>query len=73
MPELASSTATRYAMNGDVRIAFEDLGGAGGDPLLLVMGLGASRFWWPGLHHGADAVTSTWLASICATGASPLT
>jgi pimeloyl-ACP methyl ester carboxylesterase len=37
----------RYASNGDVRIAFEDLGGAGGDPLLLVMGLGVSRFWWP--------------------------
>jgi pimeloyl-ACP methyl ester carboxylesterase len=38
---------TRHARNGDVRLAFEDLGGAGGDPLLLVMGLGASRFWWP--------------------------
>jgi len=38
---------TRYARNGDVDIAFEDLGGAGGDPLLLVMGLGVSRFWWP--------------------------
>ncbi|MFH9355042.1 alpha/beta fold hydrolase [Kitasatospora sp. NPDC017646] len=38
---------TRYADNDGVRIAFEDLGGAGGDPLLLVMGLGASRFWWP--------------------------
>ncbi|MCO1654130.1 alpha/beta fold hydrolase [Pseudonocardia humida] len=38
---------TRYAPNGDVRIAYEDLGGAGGDPLLLVMGLGASRAWWP--------------------------
>ncbi len=37
----------RYAANGDVRIAFEDRGGAGGDPLLLVMGLGVSRFWWP--------------------------
>jgi pimeloyl-ACP methyl ester carboxylesterase len=37
----------RYARNGDVRIAFEDLGGAGGEPLLLVMGLGVSRFWWP--------------------------
>jgi pimeloyl-ACP methyl ester carboxylesterase len=30
-----------------VRIAFEDLGGAGGDPLLLIMGLAVSRFWWP--------------------------
>jgi pimeloyl-ACP methyl ester carboxylesterase len=40
-------TATRYALNGAVQIAYEDLGGAGGDPLLLVMGLGASRFWWP--------------------------
>ncbi|MFF4223798.1 alpha/beta fold hydrolase [Streptomyces abikoensis] len=39
--------ATRYADNGGVRIAFEELGGTGGDPLLLVMGLGASRFWWP--------------------------
>ena len=38
---------TRYARNGDVSIAYEDLGGAGGDPLLLVMGLGVSRFWWP--------------------------
>ncbi|MFJ2958885.1 alpha/beta fold hydrolase [Streptomyces sp. NPDC087270] len=38
---------TRYAHNGEIRIAFEDLGGAGGDPLLLVMGLGTSRFWWP--------------------------
>jgi pimeloyl-ACP methyl ester carboxylesterase len=37
----------RYAHNGDVRIAFEELGGAGGDPLLLIMGLAVSRFWWP--------------------------
>ena len=43
----ADGTATRYALNGAVRIAYEDVGGAGGDPLLLVMGLGASRFWWP--------------------------
>ena len=35
----AGPGAVRYARNGDVRIAFEDLGGAGGDPLLLVMGL----------------------------------
>lgn len=38
---------TRFAHNGGIRIAFEDLGGSGGDPLLLVMGLGTSRFWWP--------------------------
>lgn len=37
----------RYAHNGDVQIAFEELGGAGGEPLLLIMGLGVSRFWWP--------------------------
>jgi pimeloyl-ACP methyl ester carboxylesterase len=36
-----------YARNGEITIAFEDLGGAAGDPLLLVMGLGVSRFWWP--------------------------
>jgi pimeloyl-ACP methyl ester carboxylesterase len=39
--------SARLARNGAVEIAFEDLGGAGGDPLLLVMGLGVSRFWWP--------------------------
>ena len=38
---------TRYARNGDAEIAFEELGGTGGEPLLLVMGLGVSRFWWP--------------------------
>lgn len=38
---------TRYARNGSAQIAFEDLGGAGGDPLLLVMGMAVSRFWWP--------------------------
>ncbi|MFF4738489.1 alpha/beta fold hydrolase [Streptomyces sp. NPDC001262] len=38
---------THYAHNGRIRIAFDDLGGRGGDPLLLVMGLGTSRFWWP--------------------------
>ncbi|MEU4164753.1 alpha/beta fold hydrolase [Actinoplanes sp. NPDC026670] len=35
------------AHNGDVRLAADDLGGAGGEPLLLLMGLGVSRFWWP--------------------------
>ncbi|MFD7455359.1 alpha/beta fold hydrolase [Kitasatospora sp. NPDC059827] len=38
---------TLFAHNGEIRIAFEDLGGEGGDPLLLIMGLGATRFWWP--------------------------
>jgi pimeloyl-ACP methyl ester carboxylesterase len=42
-----STEETRYARNGEVRIAFEDLGGAGGEPLLLIMGLAVSRFWWP--------------------------
>lgn len=36
-----------YARNGDVRIAYDDLGGAGGEPLLLVMGSAVTRFWWP--------------------------
>ncbi|MBE1488155.1 alpha/beta fold hydrolase [Plantactinospora soyae] len=53
---------TRFARNGEIQLAFEDLGGVGGDPLLLVMGLGASRFWWPGglvdelVRHGFHVV-----------------
>ena len=43
----AGSGEPRYAVNGRARIAFEELGGAGGDPLLLIMGLAVSRFWWP--------------------------
>jgi pimeloyl-ACP methyl ester carboxylesterase len=58
----ASSGRVRYAVNGQTRIAFEDLGGAGGDPLLLIMGLAVSRFWWPGalveefIRHGFHVV-----------------
>jgi pimeloyl-ACP methyl ester carboxylesterase len=44
---MTESGPTRFAHNGDVAVAFEDLGGAGGDPLLMVMGLAVSRFWWP--------------------------
>ncbi len=44
---VSGSGQARYAVNGQVRIAFEDMGGAGGDPLLLIMGLAVSRFWWP--------------------------
>jgi pimeloyl-ACP methyl ester carboxylesterase len=40
-------TPTQYARNGAVRIAYDRLAGAEGDPLLLVMGLAVSRFWWP--------------------------
>jgi pimeloyl-ACP methyl ester carboxylesterase len=40
-------TPTRYARNGEVEIAYDRLAGPAGEPLLLVMGLGVSRFWWP--------------------------
>lgn len=40
-------TPTRWARNGDVRVAFDQLNGAEGEPLLLIMGLATARFWWP--------------------------
>jgi pimeloyl-ACP methyl ester carboxylesterase len=40
---------TRFASNGAVRLAYDDLGPAAGEPLLMILGVGASRFWWP---HG---------------------
>src|ERR1035438_9025578 len=40
-------TPTQYARNGAVEIAYDRLAGSEGDPLLLVMGLAVSRFWWP--------------------------
>src|SRR5215469_1004898 len=40
-------TRTQYARNGTVQIAYDTLAGSRGDPLLLVMGLAVSRFWWP--------------------------
>ncbi|WP_026924021.1 alpha/beta fold hydrolase [Glycomyces arizonensis] len=42
-----SPSPSGYARNGDVRIAYDDLGGTGGEPLLLVMGSAVTRFWWP--------------------------
>ncbi|WP_199037053.1 alpha/beta fold hydrolase [Glycomyces salinus] len=42
-----SPSPTGYADNGGVRIAFDDLGGTGGEPLLLVQGASVTRFWWP--------------------------
>ena len=40
-------TPTQFARNGAVEIAYDRLAGSDGDPLLLVMGLAVSRFWWP--------------------------
>lgn len=47
MRPVASWTPTAYADNEGVRIAYDRLAEGAGDPLLLVMGLGTSRFWWP--------------------------
>lgn len=38
---------TQYARNGVLEVAFDRLSGSQGEPLLLVMGLATSRFWWP--------------------------
>ena len=46
-PWAGAWTPTVYARNGAVQIAYDRLAGADGDPLLLIMGLGVSRFWWP--------------------------
>ena len=35
------------AENKDVRIAYETFGAAGGEPLLLIMGLDFQMVWWP--------------------------
>ena len=40
-------TSTRYARNSSVEIAYDTLAGSKGEPLLLVMGMAVSRFWWP--------------------------
>jgi pimeloyl-ACP methyl ester carboxylesterase len=40
-------TPTQFARNGSVQIASDLLAGSDGEPLLLVMGLAVSRFWWP--------------------------
>jgi pimeloyl-ACP methyl ester carboxylesterase len=46
-PWASTWTPTQYAHNGPVAIACDRLAGSEGDPLLLVMGLAVSRFWWP--------------------------
>jgi len=42
-----SQSPTRFARNGSAELAYEDHGGTGGEPLLLVMGSAVSRHWWP--------------------------
>lgn len=68
-------TPAQHARNGAVEIAYDRLASSEGDPLLLVMGLAVSRFWWPaGLcqefagqgfavarYDQRDAGQSTWL------------
>jgi len=46
-PWASTWTPTQYARNGTAEIAYDRLAGSDGDPLLLVMGLAVSRFWWP--------------------------
>ena len=41
------ATPDGYAHNGSTRLAYDDLGGKGGEPLLLIMGASVTRFWWP--------------------------
>jgi pimeloyl-ACP methyl ester carboxylesterase len=36
-----------FAVNGTTRLAYDDLGPPGGEPILMLMGLAASRYWWP--------------------------
>lgn len=40
-------TQSQRARNGPADIAYDTLAGSEGEPLLLVMGLAVSRFWWP--------------------------
>src|SRR5690349_14649910 len=45
---MRSDATVRYARNGEVEIAYETFGDlAGGEPLLLVMGLDFQMVWWP--------------------------
>src|SRR5215469_1266246 len=61
-------TPTQYARNGTVRIAYDRLAGSEGEPLLLVMGLAVSRFWWPaGCARRSPARGSRWPATTSGT------
>ncbi|MCP2267459.1 alpha/beta fold hydrolase [Promicromonospora thailandica] len=47
MTHLDTWTPTTIARNGDVELAYDRIGHGGDVPLLLMMGLAISRFWWP--------------------------
>lgn len=47
MKDRVQWSRTQYASNAGVRIAWDQMVGSAGDPLLLVMGLATSRLWWP--------------------------
>lgn len=43
-----SWTPTRWTRNGKVELAYDTFtDGSEGEPLLLIMGMGVSRMWWP--------------------------
>ncbi|GIH03727.1 alpha/beta hydrolase [Rhizocola hellebori] len=44
---MAADTTVKMARNGDVEIAYETFGEPGGEPLLLIMGLGHQMLLWP--------------------------
>lgn len=45
--DTATWSPTAYVRRGDVELAYDRFGEQGGVPLLLMMGLAISRFWWP--------------------------
>ncbi|WP_253867417.1 alpha/beta fold hydrolase [Promicromonospora umidemergens] len=47
MTDTDTWSPTTYVDNGDVELAYDRFGERGGVPLLLMMGLAISRFWWP--------------------------
>jgi pimeloyl-ACP methyl ester carboxylesterase len=44
---MGASVNVSYASNGGAKIAYQTLGPADGEPLLLIMGLTYQMIWWP--------------------------
>ncbi len=63
-------TQTQFAHNGTVDIAYDTLAESEGEPLLLVMGLAVSRFWWPACARNSPPGGSPSAATTSATRAS---